>query len=56
MTAGDYDLVLTPNGSKNIASGPTRVSLSNGGIYTVVTTNAGQDDKVDLLLFDDLAP
>jgi hypothetical protein len=53
--AGDYDFVLAASGTRDIAVGPVRLTLENSGLYTVVATQAEQDDRIELILLDDLA-
>lgn len=36
LPAGDYDVTVTPTGTKNAAIGPATISVSDGGIYTAV--------------------
>ena len=36
LPAGDYDVTVTPTGTKTAAIGPATISISDGGIYTAV--------------------
>ena len=36
LPAGDYDVTVTPTGTKNAAIGPATITISNSGIYTVI--------------------
>ena len=36
LPAGDYDVAVTPTGTKTAAIGPATISISDGGIYTAV--------------------
>jgi hypothetical protein len=36
LPAGDYDVTVTPTGTKTAAIGPATISVSDGGIYTAV--------------------
>jgi len=56
VAEGDYDVVVTPTGSKTPAIGPAAINLSNGGIYTIVARdNAGGGAPLNVILTDDFA-
>lgn len=57
VAEGDYDVTVTPAGSKTAAIGPATVSLANGGVYTAVARDAaGGGTPLGLILMDDFAP
>ncbi|MDX1475020.1 MAG: DUF4397 domain-containing protein, partial [Reinekea sp.] len=54
VAGGDYDVVVTPTGSKTAAIGPAAVTLSNGGIYTIIARdNVGGGVPLNVILADD---
>jgi len=54
--AGNYELTITPAGSKTAAIGPVAVTLANNGIYTAVARDApGGGSPLGLILLDDFA-
>jgi Domain of unknown function (DUF4397) len=53
MAAGDYDLVITTAGTRDIVGGPTRVSLANNGLYSVMLTDSADANHVELHFIDD---
>lgn len=54
LAAGDYDVTVTPAGSKTAAIGPAAVTIEAGGIYTAVARDAdGGGAPLDLILLDD---
>ena len=57
LAEGDYDVIVTPTGSKTPAIGPATISLANGGIYTAVARDAtGGGTPLGLILLDDFNP
>ncbi len=57
LAEGDYDVTVTPAGSKTPAIGPATISLANGGIYTAVARDAtGGGTPLGLILLDDFNP
>lgn len=53
---GQYDLVFTPADAETILVGPERVTLDEGGLYTVILFDAsGGGTPSQLLLVDDFA-
>ncbi len=59
LPAGTYDVTVTPTGAKDAAIGPATLSLSAGGIYTIVARDAQRMDANDsglplnVILLDD---
>lgn len=54
VAGGDYDVVVTATGSKTAAIGPAAVTLSNGGIYTIIARdNVGGGAPLNVILADD---
>jgi hypothetical protein len=54
VAPGDYDVVVTPAGSKTAAIGPATISLSASGIYTTVARDVvGGGTPLGLILLDD---
>jgi hypothetical protein len=58
LPAGDYDVTVTPTGSKNAAIGPATISIADGGVYTAVARDPlpGAAEFGLILLDDFLAP
>jgi len=54
LPAGDYDVTVTPTGSKTAAIGPATISVLDGGIYTAVARDPlpGATD-FGLIILDD---
>lgn len=50
---GQYDIVLTRNGTKTVAYGPYIADLAGGGIYTIVSADTGESTAARIVLFDD---
>ena len=57
LPAGDYDVTVTPTGTKTAAIGPATISVSDGGIYTAVARDplAGAAEFGLIVLDDFLA-
>lgn len=57
LPAGDYDVTVTPTGTKTAAIGPAAVSIANGGVYTAIARDPipGQMDFGLIVLEDFLA-
>ncbi|MDX1507206.1 MAG: DUF4397 domain-containing protein [Woeseiaceae bacterium] len=54
LPAGDYDVTVTPTGSKDAAIGPATISIANGGLYTAIAIDAeGGGTPLGLILADD---
>ena len=58
MPEGDYDVTVTPAGSKTAAIGPATISIANGGIYTAIARDPLPGESTLGLILDDdfLAP
>lgn len=57
LAEGDYDVTVTPAGSKTAAIGPATISVANGGIYTAAARDAvGGGAPLGLILLDDFNP
>ena len=57
VMAGSYDLTITLAGTQTVLSGPTMISVSNTGIYTIAARDApGGGAPYGLILMDDFAP
>lgn len=56
IAPGEYDVTVTPEGTKDAAIGPATISVEGGGLYTAVAVDAeGGGAPLGLLLFDDFA-
>lgn len=54
LAAGDYDVTVTPTGSKTAAIGPASISISDGGVYTAIARNPLPGEmELGLILTDD---
>jgi hypothetical protein len=54
LAAGNYDVTVTPAGTKNAAIGPATISVANGGVYTAIARDAaGGGAPLGLILQDD---
>lgn len=57
LVAGSYDVVVTPTGTRSPAIGPARITVSNGGIYTLAARDAaGGGVPLGVILLDDFVP
>lgn len=57
LAAGSYDVVVTPTGSRTAAIGPARITVANGGIYTIAARDAaGGGTPLGVILLDDFVP
>ena len=57
LAPADYDLVVTPAGTKLPAIGPITLTLEGNGVYTAAARDqAGGGVPLGLILLDDLAP
>lgn len=57
LAAGDYDVVVTPTGTRTPAIGPARVTVADGGVYTIAARDAtGGGVPLGVILLDDFAP
>lgn len=57
LPAGDYDVTVTPTGTKTAAIGPATISIEDGGLYTAIARDAvGGGAPLGLILLDDFAP
>jgi len=50
---GEYDLYLYQYASLTILSGPTRISLADGGIYGVLAVDGADTATASVLFLDD---
>jgi hypothetical protein len=54
LAAGNYEVTVTPAGTKNAAIGPATISVANGGVYTAIARDAaGGGAPLGLILQDD---
>ncbi|MEX0941868.1 MAG: DUF4397 domain-containing protein [Pseudomonadales bacterium] len=54
LEAGSYDLAITANGNKDILHGPTRIDVSNGGLYSLfITDSFGGGEPIEIVFADD---
>jgi hypothetical protein len=57
LAAGSYDVVVTPTGTRTPAIGPARITVANGGVYTLAARDAvGGGAPLGVILLDDIAP
>ncbi len=56
LMPGDYDVTVTPTGSKTAALGPLTVSLDALGIYTILARDEAALNGVNVTLLDDFNP
>jgi hypothetical protein len=52
----DYDLYLFQSGTTTVLSGPTRISVAAGGIYSALAIDGPDTATLDVRLFDDFVP
>jgi hypothetical protein len=52
----DYDLYLFQSGTTTVLSGPTRISVAAGGIYSVLAVDGPDTATLNVRLFDDFVP
>jgi len=54
LPAGDYDVTVTPTGTKTAAIGPATISISDGGVYTAVARDPlPGESEFGLIVLDD---
>jgi len=54
LNPGDYDVTVTPTGTKTAAIGPVTITIEGGGVYTAIARDAaGGGTPLDLILLDD---
>jgi hypothetical protein len=54
LAAGDYDVTVTPTGTKTAAIGPATISISDGGVYTAVARDPLPGEaEFGLIVLDD---
>ena len=57
LAAGQYDVVVTPAGSKVAAIGPAPITVAANGVYTIAARDAaGGGAPLGVILLDDFAP
>jgi hypothetical protein len=57
LAAGQYDVVVTPAGSKTAAIGPAPITVAANGVYTIAARDAvGGGTPLGVILLDDFAP
>jgi hypothetical protein len=57
LAAGSYDVVVTPTGTRTPAIGPARITVGNGGVYTLAARDAaGGGAPLGVILLDDFVP
>ncbi|RZV35013.1 MAG: DUF4397 domain-containing protein [Chromatiales bacterium] len=56
LPAGDYDVTVTPTGTKTAAIGPATISIADGGIYTAIARDPLPGEAaLGLIALDDFA-
>ena len=53
---GEYDLYLFQAGTTTVLSGPTRISVADGGIYGALALDGPDTATASLRLLDDFVP
>lgn len=53
QVAGDFEVVVRPQGTTNIVAGPTPITLKDAGIYGIVLTDNPNGTTIDMTLIDD---
>jgi hypothetical protein len=57
LAAGQYDVVVTPTGSKVAAIGPAPITVAASGVYSIAARDAaGGGAPLSVILLDDFAP
>jgi len=56
LPAGDYEVTVTPAGTKDAAIGPATISIENGGVYTAIARDPlPESAEFGLIVLADLA-
>jgi len=53
QVAGDFEVVIRPQGTTTIVAGPTPITLKNAGLYGIVLTDNPNGTTIDMTLIDD---
>ena len=54
LNPGDYEVTVTPTGTKTAAIGPAAITIEGGGVYTAIARDAaGGGAPLNLILMDD---
>ena len=57
LPAGDYEVTVTPAGTKTAAIGPAPFTFANGDVFTVVARDeAGGGAPLNVIVTSDLPP
>jgi len=51
--AGDFDVVIRPQGMLTVVAGPTRITLKDGGIHGIILTDDPNGTTMDMSFIDD---